>query len=70
MDSFKDIEGAEPGMLLSVSVAGGLHAVGIVESIDPEKRQLTFKGGRVLDFPADEQPEPVPEPEEEKGDAS
>jgi hypothetical protein len=70
MDSFKDIEGAEPGGLLSVSIAGDLHVVGIVESVDPEQRRLTFKGGRVVDFPADEQPEPEIEPEEEKGDAS
>ena len=70
MDSFKDIEGAEPGRLLSVSVAGGLHVCGIVESVDPENRRLTFKGGRVVDFPADEQPEPVIEPEEEAGDAA
>lgn len=68
MDTWKDIKGAEPGHLLSVSVQGGLHVVGIVESVDHENRQLTFKGGRVLDIPAD--PEPEPEEGQEKDDAS
>jgi len=53
MDSFEDIKGAEPGRLLSVSVPGGLHVVGIVASIDAEKRSLTFVGGRTVDFPAE-----------------
>lgn len=62
MDSFEDIKGAEPGRLLSVSVPGGLHVVGIVASIDAEKRSLTFVGGRTVDFPA-------AEPEQKEGDA-
>lgn len=53
MDGFKDIEGAEPGRLLSVSVEGGLHVVGIVASIDAKERRLTFVGGRTVDFPAE-----------------
>lgn len=70
MDTWKDIKDAEPGRLLSVSIAGGLHVVGIVESIDPEKRRLTFKGQPAIEFQADEQPEPEIEPEEEQDDAS
>lgn len=61
MDTWKDIEGAEPGRLLSVSVEGGLHVVGIVASIDAKERRLTFVGGRTVDFPA--------EPEQKEGDA-
>lgn len=63
MDSFEDIKGAKPGRLLSVSVPGGLHVVGIVESIDAEKRSLTFVGGRTVEFPAEPEPE-----QEENGD--
>ncbi|MBK9968694.1 MAG: hypothetical protein IPP07_29050 [Holophagales bacterium] len=62
MDGFKDIEGAEPGRLLSVSVPGGLHVIGIVASIDAGKRSLTFVGGRTVDFPAE------PEPDQKEGD--
>ena len=63
MDSFEDIKGAEPGRMLSVSVPGGLHVIGIVESVDAEKRSLTFVGGRTVEFPAE------PEHEEDGDEA-